>query len=69
MLSEVALLMVTDDGDETWRLRRLSGSQAAQDAGGHLSAHFAKSFILATWVRPLAPARPKGTRSVVADAD
>ncbi|WP_375407258.1 hypothetical protein [uncultured Amnibacterium sp.] len=51
VLSEIALLTVADSGDETWQLRRLSGPQAAVVAGGRLSAHFAKSFILATWIR------------------
>jgi hypothetical protein len=51
VLSEIALLTITDDGDETWRLRRLSGQQAASIAGGRLSAHFARSFIHATRTR------------------
>ena len=60
VLSEIALLTLSDDGSETWLLRRLSGQQAAIISGGHLSAHFARSFIQATRTRsPIGrPARP-----------
>ena len=55
VLSEIALLTITDGGEETWHLRRLSGQQAAARTGGHLSAHFAKSFVHATWKSTPAP--------------
>lgn len=69
VISEMALLTLTDDGDETWRLRRLSGAQAAQVAGGRLSAHFAKSFILATWVRASTTTRPRRPRTSSRSSD
>ena len=62
VLSEIALLTVADDGEDTWRLKRLSGQQAAAITGGHLTAHFAKSFILATWLRSPAAMKPKRAR-------
>lgn len=69
VLSEIALLTVTDDGDPTWQLTRLTGAQAARLAGGRLSAHFAKSFILATWVRPTASPRTKRPWSSASSKD
>lgn len=63
VLSEMALLTMTDDGGETWRLRRLSGPQAVTVAGGRLSAHFARSFVLATWVRPPSSTRRRTPRT------
>lgn len=69
VLSEIALLTVTDDGEETWHLRRLSGQQAAVITGGHLSAHFAKSFIHATWLRSPGLLKPKRARGRARSAE
>jgi hypothetical protein len=69
VLSEIALLTITDDGEDTWQLRRLSGQQAAVITGGHLSAHFAKSFIQATWLRSSTPSKPKRSRGRTASID
>lgn len=68
VLSEIALLTMSDEGDATWRLRRLSGAEAAVIAGGHLSAHFATSFLLATRIRSPSSAKPRRSRSSSADA-
>ena len=62
VLSEIALLTLTDDGEETWQLHRLSGQQAAALTGGHLTAHFAKSFIHATWLRSPPPLNRRRSR-------
>lgn len=67
VLSEIALLTLTDDGAETWRLRRLSGQQAAFITGGRLSAHFARSFVLATAVVPASPTKSRRARADAAD--
>ncbi len=69
VLSEIALLTSTDDGEDTWQLRRLSGQQAAAITGGHLTAHFAKSFIQATWLKSPTPSKQRRSRGRTARVD
>lgn len=62
VLSEITLLTLDDDGAEVWRLRRLSGPQAASLTDGRLSAHYARSFVLATCARPVTATTGSRTR-------